>query len=465
MQMKNKINITSNNSIVLYKELSTSKNLFATDGIPVNKAQVPIVKMDNSLPEILFISSYPPRECGIATYNYDLVKAIQEKFGRSFSLKVCALESNGTTYKYPDEVKYVLKSSEFDQYAKLADKINSDSNLALVFVQHEFGLFGGEYGVYFLRFLSLINKPVITTFHTVLPNPDKNLKKVVQAIVAKSKCVIIMTTNSATILKRDYEAPIDKVVVIPHGTHKVTSFDQKDEKEKNHLGNRLVLSTFGLMCSTKSIETALDAIPSIIEEFPDVIYLIIGKTHPEVLKHEGEKYRDFLNEKVMQLNLQNHVRFINKYLSLKELLNYLKCTDIYLFTSKDPKQAVSGTFAYAMSCGCPIISTPIPHAKEFMDGAGVIIDFQNSQQLANATIRLLSDSDLMKEMRYNALQIIRSTSWQNSAIAHMELCLKNIKEKYDSFKYETSDNSLSIAKMMTTAKGNIKYPIISVPRV
>ncbi|MEO8514640.1 MAG: glycosyltransferase [Ignavibacteria bacterium] len=447
--MKNKNFCTPDNSVIQFKEILNFTNSFVQVSDTVNKAPFTIVEKDKSLPEILFITSYPPRECGIANYSHDLINAIDEKFSRSYSLKVCALESNGIKRKYPAEVKYVLQTSEFEQYAELAEKINSDNNLALVFIQHEFGLFGGKYGVYINRLLCLINKPVITTFHTILPDPDMNRKKVVQDIADHSGIIIVMTTNSATILKRDYDIPAAKIAVISHGTHKIPSFDQNEKKVKNHLGNQLVLSTFGLLCSTKSIETALDALPAIIEKFPNVIYLIIGKTHPDVIKHEGEKYRDFLYDKVIQLELQDNVRFINKYLSLEDLLDYLQSTDIYLFTSKDPNQAVSGTFAYAMSCGCPIISTPIPHAKEFIDSAGIIFDFQSSQKLTEAAIRLLSDSDLMKKMRSNALQIMGSTTWQNSAIAHMKICTNIIKEKYNPIRYSTPEIPFPYSKCIS----------------
>ncbi len=242
--------------------------------------------------------------------------------------------------------------------------------------------FRGDHGQYLLGLLCLLTKPVVTTFHTVLPAPDAMRKTIVQVIAANSVSVIAMTVNAAGILKRDYDIPASKISIIPHGTHLISSFDHTQKKARNHLGNRMVLSTFGLLSSGKSIETALDALPAIIDKFPNVLYLIIGKTHPGVVIREGEQYRDMLQQKVLDLNLQSHVRFINKYLPLADLLGYLQRTDIYLFTSKDPYQAVSGTFAYAMGCGCPIISTPIPHAKELLAGAGLIVDFERPEQFA-----------------------------------------------------------------------------------
>ncbi|HCQ13728.1 glycosyltransferase [Flavobacterium sp.] len=243
----------------------------------------------------------------------------------------------------------------------------------------------------------------------------------------------------------------------------VTSDETPSNKSKIHLADRIVLSTFGLLSEGKSIETAIEAMPKIIERFPNVIYLIIGKTHPEVLKRDGEKYRNSLYEKVHELGLQNNVRFINRYLSLPELMDYLQRTKIYLFTSKDPNQAVSGTLAYALACGCPVISTPIPHAKELLDGAGINFDFQNSEQLAEATIKLLFDPKLLKEMRLNALHAISSTSWQNAAIAHIELTKSSLAKRKVELKYELPKISLDHIKRLTTSDGMIQFSQIASP--
>ena len=415
------------------------------------------------IPEILFITSYPPRECGIATYSQDLLHAIREQFGSSFDLKVCAIETKENTYTYPEEVKYVLQVWDLEQYHLLAEKINADANLKLVFIQHEFGLYDGEYGQYLLRFLSEVSKPVVTTFHTILPNPSTIRKNVVKAIVLLSEAAVVMTRNSALILEADYQIPVDKISIIPHGTHLVSPVDLQEVKKKMNLSDRRVLATFGLLSSGKSIETALDALPEIVAAFPEVLYLIIGKTHPGILKTEGEKYREFLFDKVIDLHLENHVRFINKYLPLDELLEYLQSTDIYLFTSKDPHQAVSGTFAYAMACGCPIISTPIPHAKELLDGAGIIVDFQNAPQLAKTTIKLLSQPALLQEMRLKALHRISPTAWQNAALAHVELAVKFGIRSGNTLTYELPDISLAHIRRLTTHTAMIQFSSISTP--
>lgn len=413
------------------------------------------------LPEILFVSSYPNRECGIATYCQDLIKAIKDKFGRSFAIKVCALENKEAEYVYSDEVKYKLQTSDLADHKRLAEDINADKNIKLVFFQHEFGLFSGDYGDYFLQLLKLIQKPVITTFHTVLPSPDENRKKLVQSIAELTGKIIVMTQAASVILQKEYAISPEKISVIYHGTHLVNSLDVV---YANNLENRFVLSTFGLLNSGKSIETAINALPTIIEKFPNVLYLIIGKTHPGIIKQEGEKYRDFLESRVAELGLQHNVKFINKYLSLEELLGYLQHTTIYLFTSKDPFQAVSGTFSYALACGCPVISTPIPHAVEMLqDGTGTIIDFQNSKQLSDATIKLLSDPDLLHQMKLNGLHKIVPTAWENSAIAHIELFNNQIGEDSITLQYNWPALSLSHIKNLTTDFGMIQFSQIDKP--
>jgi glycosyltransferase involved in cell wall biosynthesis len=424
-----------------------------------------IIESQKQLPEILFITSYPNRECGIATFSQDLIHAIKNKFGSTYSLKVCALEGKDKQYNYPEEVKYVLQTCDLMRYYDMAQKINDDKNIHVVMVQHEFGLFGGEMGDYYIKLLSLIKKPVITTFHTVLPNPDQKRKEDIKSIASLSASIIVMTESSESILEKDYGVPSDKIQVIHHGTHLVKAFNPTGKIDKYHFGDRFVFSTFGLLNSGKCIETALDALPAIIDKFPNVLYLVIGKTHPNVKAEEGERYRDSLETKVVELGLQGHVKFIDKYLDLEDLLAYLQRTNIYLFTSKDPLQAVSGTFSYAMASGCPIISTPIPHAVEMLkDGAGLIVDFHDSEQLSKAVIKLLYDPILLEQMSLNGLHKIAPTSWENSAIAHVELINKHVK-KNTKIRYDLPNISLEHIKRLTTDTGMIQFSKIAFPDI
>jgi len=406
--------------------------------------------------EILLITSYPPRECGIATYSQDLIKAINNKFGHSLSLKVCALESNGTTFHYPEVVKYILKTSIAREYQKLALKINQDESIRIVLIQHEFGFYKKQELV-FLQFLHQISKPLVVVFHTVLPNPDQELIAKISSIESASHSIVVMTHTSAEILANEYGVPPGKISVIAHGTHLVPHLSEQYLKEKYGLKNRKVLTTFGLLSSGKSIETTLEALPAIVNQSPEVVFLVIGKTHPEVLKEEGEKYRESLEQKVKEYELDNHVSFINSYLALNDLLEYLQLTDIYLFTTKDPNQAVSGTFAYAMSCACPIISTPIPHAREVLtEDTGIIFDFCDSKQLAGGVNRLLKDEQLRRNISTNVLQKIVSTAWENSAVSHAML-FEKITDDKNKLQYNLPVINLDHLKKMTTKPGSFSF--------
>lgn len=310
---------------------------------PKNNIQKPNHDNTNDLAEILFITSYPPRECGIATYSQDLIKALNNKFSNSLSIKVCALESGDANYPYPGEVKYILNTSLAAGYEKLALTINKDNRIKIVLIQHEFGFFNMQEQA-FLQFLYELSKPVVIVFHTVLPQPDELLKAKVQNIATACESIVVMTNNAARVLIDAYDVPQQKITVIAHGTHLVPHLSKKFLKNKYGLKGRKVLTTFGLLSSGKGIETTLEALPAIVKTSSDVVFLVIGKTHPEVVKEEGEKYRNSLEDKVILYKLTHHVKFINRYLPLPDLLEYLQLTDIYLFTNNDPNQAVSGTF-------------------------------------------------------------------------------------------------------------------------
>jgi glycosyltransferase involved in cell wall biosynthesis len=463
--MKNKEYTNRDDFNKNYSEVKTgSTNRKSENLISKQSKQNSIIDTNQGLTEVLFITSYPPRECGIATYSQDLIRALNNKFQGSFSIKVCALESGNKGFMYPDEVKYRLDTSIAHGYHKLAQSINQDDHIHIVVIQHEFGFFQKQEGA-FLQFIYEVTKPVIIVFHTVLPRPEELLKQKVQNIGAACESIVVMTHISAGILTTDYGLPEQKISVIAHGTHLVPHLSESFLKTKYGLENRKVLTTFGLLSSGKSIETTIDALPLIVKKCPEVVFLVIGKTHPEVKKTEGEKYRESLEEKIQQYNLQDHVLFINKYVALPELLEYLQLTDIYLFTTNDPNQAVSGTFAYAMSCACPIISTPIPHAREVLtEDTGIIFDFRNSKQLADGVIRLLEDDPLRRNISSNSLQKIVSTVWENSAVAHAMLLGKIAGNKI-TIRYNLPEINLNHLKRMTTGTGIIQFSKINHPDI
>lgn len=417
-----------------------------------------------SLPEMLFITSFPPRECGIATYSQDLIKALDSKFDRSFKVVVCPLETETEQHTYISRPKYRLRADMATDYELLANQINGDKSIGAVLLQHEFGFFAGNEAN--LRYmLALLVKPIIIVFHTVLPKPDVSLKADVQDLAATAEELIVMTHAAANMLVTEYAIPREKISIIAHGTHLVPHADKVALKIKYGLADRKVLSTFGLLSSGKSMETTLDALPAIIKGAPSVMFLIIGKTHPSVVKHEGEQYREMLERKVVDLHLQQHVRFINAFLPLPDLLEYLQLTDIYLFTSKDPNQAVSGTFSYAISCGCPIVSTPIPHAREVLrNDAGLIVDFENCEQLAAAVNMLLHNDTQRKTISLNGLHRIAPTAWENAAIAHARLI-----EKWSdipiTLHYKVPPINLDHIKKLTTDFGMIQFSILNKPDI
>lgn len=414
--------------------------------------------------QVLFITSYPPRECGIATYSQDLIRALNKKFSKSLSIKTCALENGSEMLNYPPEVKYTLNTSQANFYIDLAQQINKNNQIQYVLIQHEFGFYKDKEQA-FLQLLHDIKKPIIIVFHTVLPDPELQLKNQVINIVTACKLVVVMTKTSADILVHDYGISQQKISIIAHGTHLVPHLSEKFLKKKYGLTGKKVLTTFGLLSSGKSIETTLDALPAIIKQCPEVVFLIIGKTHPEVVKNEGEVYRESLKKKVNDLKIGDHVRVINKYLELPVLLEYLQLTDIYLFTTNDPNQAVSGTFVYAMSCGCPIISTPIPHAREVLTkDTGIIFDFKDSSQLADSVNLLLNDYPLRKNIISNTLQKIVSTAWENSAVAYAML-FEKISGNKTKFHYNLPDINLDHLKAMSTGFGIIQFSKINQPDI
>ena len=449
--MRTKIAINHDNSVSIKKQFKNS-----LDG------KLDFKRNEIKLPEILFITTFPPRECGIATYSQDLIFALKNKFKKSFAIKIVALELEKEKYYYKEDIYAVLETDNPKSYVALAEDINKNTTIEIVLIQHEFGLFRGN-EANFISFLESIHKPKIIVFHTVLPRPDEKFKKQVQQISNAVDAFIVMTNTSAKILENDYAVLQDKITVIPHGTHLVEHSNKEVLKEKYNLSGRKIISTFGLLSSGKCIETSIEALQTIVKVQPEVLFLVIGKTHPTVVKNEGEIYRNSLEAQIIALGLQKNVKFINQYLPLDKLLEYLQLTDIYLFTTKDRNQAVSGTFSYAISCGCPIISTPIPHAVEVLqNGTGIIIDFENPKQLAEQVIRLLNDEQLRKEIAANGIHKLAPTAWENAAIAHA-LLFEKTADKRIVLQYRIPKINLNHFKKLTTPFGMIQFSIINQP--
>lgn len=445
--------------ISIKKSTASKKAKFRLENLQTKKP-----RESSRLPySILMLTTFPPRECGIATYSKDLVNSLHKVYGNTCSIQICALHNDKQPLKHSENYVYSLNTDCAESYDDLSSRINIDESIELVMIQHEFGLFNGCSDT-FIKFLKTIEKPVIIAFHTVLPNPGPTMLKHVAAIVSATKHVMVMTKSSKSLLIDTYHINPSKINVITHGTHLIKHRNQEKLKSKYGLDGKTVLSTFGLLGPGKSIETTLDALPKIIDNFPDIMFLILGKTHPMLINSEGETYRNFLSQKIKNLQIEHHVKFINEFLPLKNLLEYLQLTDIYLFSSIDPHQAVSGTFAYAMSCGCPIISTPIPHAKEFLtENKGLLFDFGNSEMLAKQLKVLLNDTPYRKILGLNALHSSVATSWENSALAHGQMFQKfapNIE-----LKFQKPEIKLDHLLKMTTEVGLIQFSKLNQPDI
>lgn len=410
--------------------------------------------------KIVFVSTFPPTQCGIATFTEDTINAINKTYGKSISCEICEV-----TFKerVSSNSSYHLPSNEKEAYSRVARQINKDSAVELVHIQHEFGLFGGQYGSYLVSFLDEIIKPIAYTFHSVIPNPDEELRAIVRLLCSYSRVIFVMTKKSKEILMKEYGIDEKHLALVPHGTHLVNYENTDRVKKKLHLENRLILSTFGLLGEGKSIETGIMALPKIIEKFPNVLYLILGKTHPNTIVNDVDLYRNSLEALVRDLNLENNVRFVNEYLEVNQLLDYLKATDVYLFTSKDPNQAVSGTFSYAMSCSCPIVASKIPHTLESLTSdIGILADIQNVQEFESATLKLLGDSNLRAYMALNAYAKTTQTSWENTAIKHLK-AYQRITKGLHQIKIAYPEIKMDHQKAMTTSIGMIQFCKVSEP--
>ena len=373
---------------------------------------------------VAYLSTYPPRECGIATFTKDLIDAIDvlNEFRPS---AVIAVNEKETIYDYNRRVKWQIERDCVDDYVQAARFVNS-SDVDLINIQHEFGLFGGEYGDYINHFLDNVEKPVVTTLHTVQPNFDPKAQAVLRRIAAKSASIVVIARLAIELLEK--QGIVCKIVsVIPHGCPDIPLVPSEIVKASLGLKDRFVLSTFGLISRGKGIEYAIRALPYVIDKEPRIIYLIIGETHPEVRKTEGENYRKKLMRLVEELHLEKHVRFHNRFLSKRELIKYLQATDVYLTPYISPNQISSGTLVYALGTGRAVISTPYFHAQEVLaEGQGLFCKFKDANSVA-ACIEKLLDENTRWAMQRKAYKYSRRFVWSNVAKQYLKLFRRIIK--------------------------------------
>lgn len=373
-------------------------------------------------PCILYVGTFPPRQCGIATFTQDLTNAMDKEFNPGIKSRILAINDSSTTmFNYPHKTVWQINEDEMEDYLASAKEINKSTGIKLVNIQHEYGIFGGDRGNYLLPFMDIVKKPIVTTLHTVLPEPDDKFKKITQIIADKSDGLIVMTNSAAEILEKEYGIKNNKIFVIPHGVHHLAFFSKTAAKNKLNLSNKIILSTFGMLNKDKGIEYAIKALPKVVKKYPNLLYLILGATHPVVRKQEGETYRDKLTKLIVKLKLEEYVKFYDKYLDLAELMEFLKATDIYLSPTLNSSQAVSGTISYALSCACPVISTANSYAQGVINRErGILVKFKNHSEIKNALFELLKDKKKRKQLEKNTYFYSRRMTWQNVALAYFQ---------------------------------------------
>jgi len=376
--------------------------------------------------KIVYVSTFPPRECGMATFTADLTAAMDDLLEPAIESRVVAVNIDDISrYHYPRKVISQMDQYSQQEYIKTAEKINAMNDVKVVNIQHEFGIFAGKYGAHILSFLEVLKKPSILTFHSVLPSPDKELYNIVRSIAEKASGLTAMTNLSREILIREYGVAEEKISLIPHGIHSMPYSSSAKPKSALGFSKKVNLLTFGLLNRGKGLEYVIEALPKVVKAYPDLIYIILGVTHPNVLKEEGESYRNFLIQKVHDLKLSSHVNFYNEYVSLDELLQFLRAADIYIATSLNPNQAVSGTLSYALGSGRSVISTPFAQARELITSeAGILVNFRDSGSYAEAIMRLLKDSSLREQLGKNAYFRTRNMTWENVALEYLKLFSK-----------------------------------------
>jgi glycosyltransferase involved in cell wall biosynthesis len=364
--------------------------------------------------KIALIGTYPPRKCGIGTFTNNLLKSIAantEHHDLSSVAHVIAIDKVGEDHEYPEEVMVTMRQNRQRDYVTAARQINfSDADVCIL--EHEFGIFGGDDGVYILSLIHRLDLPLIVTFHTVLKDPSYTQRSIVEEIGKRAARIIVMSKRAIDFLTDIYNIPREKIDYIEHGVPDFQQVSRAEIIKKYNFENRQVLLTFGLISRNKGIETVINALPEVVKEFPELLYIISGKTHPEVIKHSGEEYRNFLQRLVKQYGIERNVFFNNAFLTEKQIFEYLNASDIYITPYLNEAQITSGTLAYAVGAGSAVVSTPYWHAQELLDeGRGRLFDFKDSSQLSQILMELLSEEKKLNELRERAYEYGKKIRW------------------------------------------------------
>jgi len=376
-------------------------------------------------PSIAFIGTYVPRLCGIATFTHDLARSVAAALGTGLGsdprLRIVALHNPADTFGYGAEVDFVIRQPLRRDYLEAAEYLNL-LPFDVVNLQHEYGIFGGDDGRYVLDLLEALRKPVVTTFHTVLTQPSDGQREVLKAVAGRSQAVVVIARKAVDLLKEVYGVPGEKIVQIYHGVPDVPYIDPAFYKDQFGLEGKKVLLTFGLLGPGKGIEHALEAVARVVPEYPQLVYVVLGATHPEVKRRQGEAYRLSLQQKAERLGIRDHVFFYDRFVSDEQLVEFLQMADFYITPYLAKEQMSSGTLSFALGCGKAILSTPYWYAEELLDeGRGLLVPFGDAEAMAQGLKGLLADEVACHQMRKRAYQFGRNMVWPRMGERYLEV--------------------------------------------